>query len=87
MPQPPADEVRPRHAVEDPRVLRGLDPGLGVEAMGLFRFEQVEHRRDRVVGLAQDAHLVAFEEAEVHVALEVGDLKPPHEALLFMAAR
>ena len=87
MPQPPAGEVRPRHAVEDPRVLRGLDPGLGVEAMGLFGFEQVEHGRDGVVGLAEDAHLVAFDEAEVHVALEVGDLQPPHGLRSFRAAR
>jgi hypothetical protein len=55
--------------------------------MGLFGFEQVEHRRDRVVGLAEDAHLVALAKPQVHVALEIGDLKPPHEALLFMAAR
>jgi hypothetical protein len=55
--------------------------------MGLLRLEKVEHGHDRVVGLAEDAHRVALAEPEVHVALEVGDLKPPHEALLFMAAR
>ncbi len=35
MREPLAHEVHPRHAVEDACVFRGLDPGLGAEAVRL----------------------------------------------------